>query len=385
MKEESLSDFSGFGPINLVVIQPTSFCNLDCDYCYLPDRQIKNKLDLNLIEPIFKAIFTSRFLGKDFTILWHAGEPMSLPISFYESAFAAIDAASQKFNTQPLCYHYSFQTNGLFINQSWCDFFKRHPVHVGVSIDGPAFIHDAHRKTPKGLGSHAGVMRGISYLQKNDIPFSAIAVITKDSLDYPDEIFHFFLDNGITDIGFNMEEEEGENQSSSLGQTDIEDRYRAFMQRFWELTVRHEGAVKVREFEAICGLIYADDRLENTDMNKPFVIVNIDYKGDFTTFDPELLGVKTDRYGDFIFGNVLHDTLESICTTEKFQAVYQDIAAGVERCRSSCAYFGVCGGGAGSNKYWEHDTFLADETMACRYRIKTITDVVLDALETTFA
>jgi len=378
-------DFSNFGPICLVIIQPTSFCNLNCDYCYLPDRRLKNNLDLDLIEPIFKALFTSRFLGQDFTICWHAGEPLSVPLSFYESAFAQIDAASQKFNPQSVFYNHSFQTNGLFVNQSWCDFFKRHSVHVGVSIDGPAFIHDAHRKTPTGLGSHAGTMRGISYLQKNDIPFSTIAVITKDSLDYPDEMFHFFLNNGITDIGFNMEETEGVHQSSSLDRADVAERYRAFIQRFWDLTVQHEGALKVREFETICGLIYADTRLENTDMNKPFAIVNFDYKGNFTTFDPELLGVKTDRYGDFVFGNVLHDTLESICTTEKFQTAYQDMVRGVERCRSNCAYFGVCGGGAGSNKYWENGTFLSDETMACRYRIKTVTDVVLDALETTFA
>ena len=34
------SDCTSFGPIGLVVIQPTPFCNLDCDYCYLPHRQL---------------------------------------------------------------------------------------------------------------------------------------------------------------------------------------------------------------------------------------------------------------------------------------------------------------------------------------------------------
>ncbi|PZV19113.1 MAG: GRRM system radical SAM/SPASM domain protein [Pseudanabaena sp.] len=385
MKEESLIDFSGFGPIGLVVIQPTSFCNLDCDYCYLPDRQLKNQLDLDLLDPIFKTVFTSRFLVRDITILWHAGEPMALPMSFYESAFAKIADASQKYNTQqPVSYQYSFQTNGLFLNQAWCDFFKQHPVHVGVSIDGPAFIHDAHRKTRTGRGSHAGAMRAISLLQKNNIPFSSIAVITEESIDYPDEMFHFFLSNGITNVGFNMEETEGIHEASSLDRADVAERYQSFMKRVWDLTVQHEGALKVREFEAICGLVYTDTRLDNTDMNKPFVIVNFDYQGNFTTFDPELLSVKTDRYGEFKFGNVLHDTLESICATEKFQTVYQEMKGGVELCRTNCEYFGVCGGGAGSNKYWENGTFLSDETKACQYRIKTVTNIVLDSLEASF-
>ena len=80
-------------------------------------------------------------------------------------------------------------------------------------------------------------------------------------------------------------------------------------------------------------------------------------------------------------GNVLENSLESVVNTEKFQRMQRDMAAGVERCRRECDYFGVCGGGAGSNKYWEHRTFDCTETQACRYRIKLVTDVVLQEME----
>ncbi len=374
-------DFSAFGPISLVVIQPTSFCNLDCDYCYLPDRQSKNLLSLDLIEPIFKTIFTSQFLRQDFSVCWHAGEPLAVPISFYEAVFERISEADRRYNTQSCSVRHYIQTNGTLINQAWCELFKQHNVHVGVSIDGPAFIHDAHRKTRKGLGTHAATMRGISFLQKHEIPLNVIAVLTQDSLDYPDDIFNFFMGHGITDVGFNMEETEGIHQSSSLNHSGKEERYRAFMQRFWDLTVQANGMFKLREFESLCTLIYTDSRIHSTDMNKPFVIVNFDHKGNFSTFDPELLSVKTERYGDFILGNVLQDTFESVCYTEKFQQIYRDMTGGVELCRQTCKYFGLCGGGAGSNKYWENGTFNSAETWACRYRIKAIADVVLEGLE----
>ena len=52
-----------FGPLNLVVIQPNSFCNLDCDYCYLPDRHLHNRLSLDLIEPIFNVFLLVLFSG----------------------------------------------------------------------------------------------------------------------------------------------------------------------------------------------------------------------------------------------------------------------------------------------------------------------------------
>lgn len=376
---EALFDLTRFGPISLVVIQPTSFCNLNCDYCYLPDRQSKNRLSLDLIEPIFTTLFTSQFLASCFTICWHAGEPLTVPVSFYKQTFALIEETRCKLKVD--CqFRHSLQTNATLINQDWCDLFQQYKVRVGVSIDGPAFVHDAHRQTRSGVGSHASTMRGIAYLQKNNIPFNVIAVLTQDSLNYPDEIFHFFMKNGIMDVGFNMEETEGVHTSSSLDQ-DGEERYRVFMQRFWDLTAQTQGAFKVREFECVCSLVYSNDRLDQTQMNTPFAIVSIDHQGNFSTFDPELLAVKTDRYGDFILGNVLHDSFESACYTDKFQHIYQEMAAGVQRCQETCPYFGVCGGGAGSNKYWENGSFNSTETKACRYRVQIITDIVLEALE----
>lgn len=374
-------DESAFGPLNLVIIQPTSFCNLDCDYCYLPDRHLKNQLSLDLIDPIGKAIFTSPFYRQNFSICWHAGEPLAVSREFYRDAFERFAVAAEKYNTQSYSFWHSFQTNGTLINQAWCDLFQQYPVHVGVSIDGPAFLHDRHRRTRKGTGSHAASLRGIQYLQKNNIPTSVIAVLTQDSLNYPDEIFQFFIDNGITNVGFNMEETEGINARSSLDQSDVDLRYRAFMKRFWELVAGTNGEFKLREFEVICSQIYTGSRLSWTDMNRPFAIISIDYQGNFATFDPELLGVHTDRYGRFILGNVLQDSFESVCSTPSFQKAYQEMTAGVERCRQTCDYFGLCGGGNGSNKYWENGTFNSAETWACRYRIKAIADVVMENLE----
>jgi uncharacterized protein len=274
----------------------------------------------------------------------------------------------------------ALQTNGTLINASWCECFRRHGITVGVSLDGPAFLHDSHRRTRLGRGSHADTMRGIRALQEAGIPFSVISVLTEHSLHHADALVDFYLEHGITEVGFNMEETEGVHKRSSLGGESCEGQYRRFLERVWDRVVQAGGALRIREFEDLYAFIASRSRVDHSDLNRPMAIVSVDHAGNFSTFDPELLSVET-SYGLFNLGNVLTDSLASACQHPRFQRMWADMQAGIAACRSSCSYFGICGGGAGSNKYWETGSFRASETQACRYRIKHVADVVMAKLE----
>ena len=56
--------------------------------------------------------------------------------------------------------------------------------------------------------------------------------------------------------------------------------------------------------------------------------------------------------------------------------------SGMARCKQECDYYGFCGGGTGSNKYWEHGSLDASETCACRFSSQIPVDVLLEKLET---
>ena len=79
-------DLNRFGPIGLVVVQSTSLCNLNCSYCYLPDRQKKRVFDLELLPLLVQRILESPYAGPEFSLVWHAGEPLTLPTSWYDQA-----------------------------------------------------------------------------------------------------------------------------------------------------------------------------------------------------------------------------------------------------------------------------------------------------------
>src|SRR6185437_12068561 len=96
-------------------------------------------------------------------IIWHSGEPLVVPIEFYDFAFRQFESVSGG----RLAIEHWFQTNGTLISQKWCDFAQRWQIRIGVSVDGPEWLHNLHRVNKVGHGTFADVLRGINLLRSN--------------------------------------------------------------------------------------------------------------------------------------------------------------------------------------------------------------------------
>jgi len=377
------SSFSPALRVQLLIMQPTPFCNLDCSYCYLPGRDDKRRLSLETIEATFRNIVASDLLGPELTVIWHAGEPLVVPPRFYAEAFERIAGLVEG----RAAVQHSIQTNGTLIDDAWCDLFRAWSVRVGISIDGPAHIHDRHRKTRAGRGTHRDVMRGVQRMREAGLPFHVIAVVTAEALEEPDVILDFFEQSGIRDIAFNLEEREGINRRSSLADADA--RVAAFYRRIFERARTADGRLHVRELEQardaiLCGL--PERALDGTryvvnEQAWPFGITTVDCAGNFTLFSPEMLGQSHPVFGAFTLGNVHRDRLIDVLATPRFEALFGEILAGVARCRRECAYYYLCGGGAPANKLFENGGFDSTETAFCRNSIQRPLDVSLELLE----
>ncbi|MGO8843582.1 MAG: cyclophane-forming radical SAM/SPASM peptide maturase GrrM/OscB [Methyloceanibacter sp.] len=362
-------------PISLLILQPTPFCNIDCKYCYLPSRDRHHLMKEEVLTAIFEKVFTSGRLSQELSVVWHVGEPLAAPISFYEQAFAL----AERMRPPGTVLKHGFQTNGTLITDEWCRFIKRANISIGVSVDGPRALHDANRVTRSHTGTFDKVMQAIRLLQDHDIDFNVISVVTRTTLHFPDELFDFYVSNGIRKVAFNIEEIEGAHATTSLGGAEIDGLFRRFAERLFRLYQQSDKIEWVREFDNVlrrAGSFNAGP-IRNTQVI-PFSIVSVDHTGNFGTFAPEILGMKDERYGDFVLGNFLHDDFESVAATDKFKRIAGDINEGVELCRRSCEYFSVCGGGAPSNKLYENGTFASSETMYCRLTRKILFDAAAD-------
>ncbi|MBV8739113.1 MAG: GRRM system radical SAM/SPASM domain protein [Alphaproteobacteria bacterium] len=365
--------------IQLLVVQPTPFCNIDCRYCYLPNRTSKAVVARETLQNLFSQVFASEWLGGGLSVVWHAGEPMVLPIGFYRDAFALVEAL----RPPELQVVHSFQTNGTLIDDNWCRFFAEAQINLGVSIDGPQHFHDRNRVTRSGRGTFERTIAGIRLLRRHGVPFHVISVLTPQSMAAAREMFDFYIAEGIEQVCFNVEESEGDHISESFREADAEALYYRFLGKFWQLWTAAPGKIRfVREIEtALQQVIRPKEAPFYNQLIEPFAIISMDWAGNIATFSPELLGLKNPVYEDFILGNINRDALVDLADSPVLVRMLADIKVGVTMCREQCEYFSVCGGGEPVNKLAENGTFASTETSYCRITKMRATDLVLDALD----
>ena len=108
------------GPVGLLVVQPTPYCNLDCDYCYLPNRDDRSRLSMEILELALERVLESPFFAGPFTLLWHAGEPLTAGIRFYDEASRRLKEVLARHGLPEDTVVQAVQTNATVINQAWC-------------------------------------------------------------------------------------------------------------------------------------------------------------------------------------------------------------------------------------------------------------------------
>ncbi len=369
-------DFSPRLRTRLLVLQPTPFCNIDCSYCYLPRRDDRSRMTLGTVQRAAARLQEDGLVADELTVVWHAGEPLVLPPAWYAQAFTRVAQA-----LPGVAVTHAMQSNATLIDDTWCRFFLQHGVAVGVSVDGPAALHDAHRRTRRGGGTHAQVLRGLARLRAHGVPFHAIAVVGAATLADPDGFYDWFAAQGITELGCNFDEAEGGHAKSSLA--DHEPAHAAFLARLLERSLH--GPVAVRELAAAWRALRTPlprwrwrqfNAPDNTQV-QPLALVTVGHDGSFGTFSPELLGQPAAGWDGFAIGNVHQggylEALRGPAFARQWQAVQQGLAA----CASRCAYFDVCGGGAPVNKFYEQGSLAATETLHCRSMVQRPFDTVL--------
>lgn len=305
-------------------------------------------------------------------IVWHGGEPLSCGLNH----FSQLVSLFEQLQEQGLVHH-GIQTNATLIDKYWCEFFRSHQFRVGVSLDGPLWAN-TQRVGWNDNPAFDKIMRGISHLREADIPFSVICVVGQNNLDKAKELYEFFANLGCASLGINIEERLGVHIINSY-----DDGFAVM--NFWQELFsqwRKNPVIKMRDFARVLpSLASLGDKTQNGVPEVYDIFPSVAWNGDVVLLAPEFLSVNAPHYADFIVGNVLNESFRTIVQRGESASYIQDFTRGVSRCREGCEYFPLCYGGQAGNKFSEHNTTDATETVFCQNSEKRLVDAILQELK----
>lgn len=182
----------GCSEVFTVMLEPVKSCNLRCRHCYsdIEDGGVMSIGVLNLVlEKIVR--YTEQNGFKEIHFIWHGGEPLLAGIDFFKHAVTVL----YRLASEVSCRHF-IQTNGLLLDDGFCIFFRDMDFEVGISLDGPADVHDQLRVTQSGRGTHAAVMEKVRLLERHHVPIGFSTVVSSVSKGREQRIYRFFRDLG---------------------------------------------------------------------------------------------------------------------------------------------------------------------------------------------
>jgi uncharacterized protein len=169
-----------------------SLCNLDCTYCYYLHKQellgqpMAPRISDFILEQHIRQYIEAQS-GDEVVFSWQGGEPTLLGIDF----FRRVVELEEKYRKPNQRIENDLQTNGTLLDDDWATFLKEHNFLVGLSCDGPKFLHDKHRVTKGGNATHAKIVAAARLLKKYRIPFNALCVVNRDNVKYPLDVYRF--------------------------------------------------------------------------------------------------------------------------------------------------------------------------------------------------
>lgn len=183
------------------LIKPvSSSCDLDCKYCFYKDvaknRKIANyhRMNKETLKNIVREFIQKA--DKSVTFMFQGGEPTLIGSDFY-AYYNQCVLEELKNKGKDFAVHSALQTNGMHITESLAKALSDGHFLVGVSLDGPEYIHNINRLNKKAEGTFSGVMAGIEVLKKYNIDINILSVVTRNSLPFVKSIIDFYVSNNL--------------------------------------------------------------------------------------------------------------------------------------------------------------------------------------------
>ncbi|MBM3675583.1 MAG: anaerobic sulfatase maturase [Actinobacteria bacterium] len=178
-----------------VLAKPSGpICNLDCSYCFFLAKEAlypgdRFRMSDAVLDAYVRQLLESQ-QASEVTVAWQGGEPTLMGIDFFRRALDLVG----RHRRPGQVVHHTIQTNGTLLTEEWCELLREHEFLVGISIDGPAELHDAYRVDKKGAPTFERVIRGLDLLRAHDVEWNVLCTVHAANQDHPLDVYRFFRD-----------------------------------------------------------------------------------------------------------------------------------------------------------------------------------------------
>jgi len=185
-----MNDFS-------LLIKPTAAdCNLTCAYCFYVGRQSPNEPSPRMSDDVLERLISRYMRSRQahaYTFSWQGGEPLLMGVEF----FRKVVKLQTRYAPPGGIVCNGLQTNGTLITDDLAALMAKYKFLLGVSLDGPAQLHDYYRKTRGRAPTHALVLKGIERLKRHGVEYNILALVNDKTVKQPREIYGYLKNCGF--------------------------------------------------------------------------------------------------------------------------------------------------------------------------------------------
>lgn len=340
-----------------VLIKPaSSLCNIRCKYCFYANisslREVKSfgKMKKDVAEKMIDNIYIDLDDGDELSIAFQGGEPTLAGLPYFQSIVDLINKQEKEVKVD-----FSIQTNGILINQRWCEFFKKNNFLIGLSIDGHPIYHDLNRIDPKGRGTFNKVLATKKLFDEYKIEYNVLCVLTNPLAKEAKKVFNFLIKENIQFIPCLDDLEPNGKTSYPLTPKRFASFYRTIF-KLWLDQLDKGNYLSIKLFDDIINLlvdrkITACGMLGNCQLQYVIEADGSVYPCDFYVLD------------EFRLGFITEHSLKELFEQELSKYFICDKPQLPNKCKT-CEFKKICNGGCKRMK----DAMYVDQDDFCGYK-----------------
>ena len=181
-------------PFSLLVKPAGPDCNLRCDYCFYLDHASmfgasrRHRMSAPVLETMIRSYMATS--QPQYAFGWQGGEPTLMGTDFFQR----VTELQQQYGPRGASVSNGLQTNGTLLDDALSEHLAKFHFLVGISIDGPAELHNHFRHAAGNTDAHALVMQGLERLRLHAVEFNVLTLVSQANVSAPETVYHYLRD-----------------------------------------------------------------------------------------------------------------------------------------------------------------------------------------------